>query len=89
MRKANSENELRDTTIGLSFCEIEEFVLSFNFELLDHFKRSFLNKTTETIGEMYAKSYIKDLIETSYIIKNETDNKYLLTNKINDENSIF
>jgi len=38
---------------------------------------------------MYAKSYIKDLIETSYIIKNETDNKYLLTNKINDENSIF
>lgn len=58
-------------------------------QLLDHFKRSFLNKTTETIGEMYAKSYIKDLIETSYIIKNETDNKYLLTNKINDENSIF
>lgn len=35
---ANSENELRDTTIGLSFGEIEEFVLSFNFELLDHFK---------------------------------------------------
>jgi len=58
-------------------------------QLLDHFKRSFLNKTTETIGEMYAKSYIKDLIETSYIVKNETDNKYLLTNKINDENSIF
>jgi hypothetical protein len=35
---ANSENELRDTTIGLSFREIEEFVQSFNFERLDHFK---------------------------------------------------
>lgn len=35
---ANSENELRDTTIGFSFNEIEKFVQSFNFELLDHFK---------------------------------------------------
>lgn len=49
-------------------------------QLLDHFKRSFLSKTTETIGEMYAKTYIKELIETSYILKNQEDNKYFIGN---------
>jgi hypothetical protein len=44
---ANSENELRDNTIGLSFSEIEEFVLSFDFELLDHFKSDQIKEEIE------------------------------------------
>lgn len=58
-------------------------------QLLDHFKRAFLNKTTETIGEMYTKDYIKDLIETSYIIKSQEDNKYYIGTVISNYNDIF
>jgi hypothetical protein len=58
-------------------------------QLLDHFKRAFLNKTTETIGEMYSKDYIKDLIETSYVIKSQEDNKYYLGTAIETQNDIF
>lgn len=58
-------------------------------QLLDHFKRAYLSKTTETIGEMYSKDYIKDLIETSYIIKSQTDNKYYLGTAIDTQNDIF
>jgi len=58
-------------------------------QLLDHFKRAFLNKTTETIGEMYSKDYIKDLIETSYVIKSQEDNKYYLGTAIESQNDIF
>jgi len=58
-------------------------------QLLDHFKRAFLNKTTETIGEMYSKDYIKDLIETSYVIKSQEDNKYYLGTAIEAQNDIF
>ena len=58
-------------------------------QLVDHFKRAFLNKTAETIGEMYSKDYIKDLIETSYIIKSQTDNKYYLGTAIETQNQIF
>lgn len=46
---ANSDNEL-GRQIGLSFSEIEEFVQSFNFEQLDHFK-------TDQIEEEKAKFY--------------------------------
>lgn len=35
---ANSENELRELTIGLSFAEIENFVQTFDFNQLIHFK---------------------------------------------------
>lgn len=35
---ANSESELRDKTIGLSIGEVEEFVKTFDFGQLDHFK---------------------------------------------------
>ncbi len=49
-------------------------------QLLDHFKRAFLTKTNETIGDNYAKDYIKDLIETSYILKTQSDNKYCIGN---------
>ena len=35
---ANSENELRDVTIGLNFIGIEKFVQSFQFDHLVHFK---------------------------------------------------
>jgi hypothetical protein len=58
-------------------------------QLLDHFKRAYLSKTTESIGEMYSKDYIKDLIETSYIVKSQTDNRYYLGTAINDQNDIF
>lgn len=44
---ANSENELRDKTIGLSFSEIEEFVQSFNFKQLDHFKSDQIEEEKE------------------------------------------
>jgi hypothetical protein len=44
---ANSENELRDATIGLSFCEVEEFVVSFDFECLDHFKSDQIKEEKE------------------------------------------
>jgi hypothetical protein len=55
-------------------------------QLLDHFKRAFLSKSTETIGDNNAKDYIKDLIETSYIIKSQTDNKYYLGVAIDTQN---
>lgn len=58
-------------------------------QLLDHFKRAFLNKTTETIGEMYTKDYIKDLIETSYIVKSQEDNKYYIGTVNSNYNDIF
>jgi hypothetical protein len=58
-------------------------------QLLDHFKRAFLSKSTETIGDNNAKDYIKYLIETSYIIKSQTDNKYYLGTAIDTQNSIF
>lgn len=58
-------------------------------QLIDHFKRAFLNKTTETIGEMYTKDYIKDLIETSYVIKSQEDNKYYIGTVISNYNDIF
>ncbi len=44
---ANSENELRDTTIGLSFGEIENFVQSYNFAQLDHFKSDQIKEEEE------------------------------------------
>lgn len=58
-------------------------------QLLDHFKRAFLNKSTESIGDNNAKDYIKELIETSYILKSQSDNKYYLGNKIDEENVLF
>ena len=58
-------------------------------QLLDHFKRAFLNKSTESIGDNNAKDYIKELIETSYILKSQTDNKYYLGTKIDEENVFF
>jgi len=58
-------------------------------QLLDHFKRAYLSKTTETLGDNNAKDYIKDLIETSYIIKSQTDNKYYLGTSIDTKNDVF
>jgi len=56
-------------------------------QLLDHFKRAFLNKSNETLGDNNAKDYIKDLIETSYVFKSQTDNKYYIGTEI-DDNSL-
>lgn len=53
-------------------------------QLLDHFKRSFLNKSNETIGDNNAKDYIKDLIELSYVLKSQSDNKYYIGTIEND-----
>jgi hypothetical protein len=58
-------------------------------QLLDHFKRAYLSKTTETLGDNNAKDYIKDLIETSYIIKSQTDNKYYKGMETIDYNEVF
>jgi hypothetical protein len=58
-------------------------------QMLDHFKRAYLSKTTETLGENNAKDYIKDLIETSYIIKSQEDNKYYFGTAIDTQNDIF
>ena len=58
-------------------------------QLLDHFKRAFLNKSSESIGDNNAKDYIKELIETSYILKSQTDNKYYIGNVNDDENILF
>jgi len=44
---ANSEYELRDKTIGLSFSEIEAFVQSFDFKQLDHFKSDQIKEEEE------------------------------------------
>lgn len=44
---ANSSYELRDVTIGLSFSEIEQFVQSFQFEKLDHFKTDQIKEEKE------------------------------------------
>lgn len=57
-------------------------------QLLDHFKRAFLNNSNQSIGDNNAKDYIKDLIETSYIIKSQTDNKYYIGN-FEGENNHF
>lgn len=53
-------------------------------QLLDHFKRAFLNKSNETIGDNNAKDYIKDLIELSYVLKSQSDNKYYIGTIEND-----
>jgi hypothetical protein len=58
-------------------------------EFEDKFRRSFLSKTAETVSEMYAKVYSKDLIETSYVFKNQEDSKYYLGNVIENQNDIF
>jgi hypothetical protein len=74
---ANSENELRDTTIGLSFSEIEEFVQSFNFELLDHFKSDQIKEEKEkfnytnqinTVAEQIYKLEDSDILRGSISI---------------------
>jgi hypothetical protein len=44
---ANSESELRDATIGLSFSEIEAFVQSFDFSILNHFKTDQIKEEEE------------------------------------------
>lgn len=53
-------------------------------QLLDHFKRAFLNKSNETIGDNNAKDYIKYLIELSYVLKSQSDNKYYIGTIEND-----
>lgn len=58
-------------------------------QLLDHFKRAFLNKSNESIGDNNAKDYIKELIETSYVLKSQTDNKYYIGTVNEDENILF
>lgn len=58
-------------------------------ELESRFRRSFLAKTGESIGELSSKSYSKELIDTSYVFKNQTDSKYYLGNVIDTENSFF
>jgi len=58
-------------------------------QLLDHFKRAYIIKCGESVGDNNAKDYIKDLIETSYIIKSQTDNKYYLGTDIDIQNDVF
>ena len=58
-------------------------------QLLDHFKRAYLNKSSETLGDNNAKDYIKDLIETSYILKSQTDNKYYIGTFETEDDVIF
>lgn len=58
-------------------------------QLLDHFKRAFMNKCAESIGDNNAKDYIKELIETSYVLKSQTDNKYYIGTVNEDENIAF
>jgi len=58
-------------------------------ELLDKFRRSFLTINNETIGELYAKDCIKTLIENSYVLKTQYDNKYCIGNIENNENLPF
>jgi len=59
---SNSENELRDITIGLSFSEIEEFVQSFNFEQLDHFKRDQIKEEEEKFNYINQNNAIAEQI---------------------------
>lgn len=70
------------------FTDLKDLGMGYG-QLLDHFKRAYLNKCGESIGEMYSKDYIKDLIETSYVIKSQSDNKYYLGNTIQTQNNIF
>ena len=58
-------------------------------QLLDHFKRAYLVKCSESVCERTSKDYIKDLIETSYIIKSQEDNKYYFGTVIDTQNDIF
>jgi hypothetical protein len=58
-------------------------------QLIDHFKRSYLSKCSESVCERTSKDYIKCLIETSYIVKSQTDNKYYLGTAIDTQNEIF
>lgn len=58
-------------------------------QLLDHFKRAYLVKCGESICERTSKDYIKYLIEESYILKSQTDNKYYIGTFENDNNDIF
>jgi hypothetical protein len=58
-------------------------------QLLDHFKRAYLVKCGESICERTSKDYIKYLIEESYILKSQEDNKYYLGTAIQTQNDIF
>lgn len=58
-------------------------------QLLDHFKRAYLVKCGESICERTSKDYIKYLIEESYILKSQTDNKYYIGTFENDNNDIL
>jgi hypothetical protein len=58
-------------------------------QLLDHFKRAYLVKCGESVCERTSKDYIKELIETSYIVKSQEDNKYYLGTAIETQNDIF
>lgn len=81
--------ELNKTEIVLDiFAANNEFGIGYG-QLLDHFKRAFKSKTEETIGENNAKDYIKELIETSYILKSQEDNKYYLGSVKSNYNDVF
>jgi len=58
-------------------------------QLLDHFKRAYLVKCSESVCERTSKDYIKDLIETSYVVKSQEDNKYYFGTAIDTKNDIF
>lgn len=81
--------ELNKTEIVLDiFAANNDFGIGYG-QLLDHFKRAFKSKTEETIGENNAKDYIKELIETSYILKSQEDNKYYLGSVKSNYNDVF
>ena len=81
--------ELNKTEIVLDiFAANNELGIGYG-QLLDHFKRAFKSKTEETIGDNNAKDYIKELIETSYILKSQEDNKYYLGSVKSNYNDVF
>lgn len=81
--------ELHKTDIVLDiFATSTELGIGYG-QLLDHFKRAYLNKSSETLGDNNAKDYIKDLIETSYIFKSQTDNKYYIGTFETENDVIF
>jgi hypothetical protein len=75
----------KDTLLKVSLEVIEECFYSENQavsigygELLDRVKRAYLRITNDTLGENYAKAFIKDCVETSKICFEPASKRYFL-----------
>jgi len=79
-RKLSKKDLIKKFEIDIiNDCFLDEDEKEFGYSLfLDKVKRSFLKFTSETIGDNYAKSFIKEAVETSKVCFEPASKRYFL-----------